>query len=404
MCFVKRIILWLCSLFPTQMRKIAYFIIPRDMININLNLTDPNQKRVLISYLSLLGVDVGKVTHANYHHFNQMINYFVNRGYCVDTCFCLDEKAFGRLKHNRYNLLIGFGKAFKSFCSQLEINKRILFITENNPEVVKARFNERLIYFKKRHPKMNTKTNYVRDEYFDKEQLLLCDEIILMNSKFNAGSFGRYGKRLWTINANALFNKSYVFDEEQVRKWIPESKRRFLWFGSDGFIHKGCDIILDAFRQLPEYQVDFYGISISENSMFKKLCPPNAHNCGRVNVQTEEFIEKVVSRHCFLLFPSCSEGMSTAVCTCMAHGIIPIVTKEAGFEPHSSILVLKDWTVEGLSSMIEKAASMRDDEILSLRVLAYNYAHDQFSLKKFSSQFASIMDRIIGDNNISNEE
>lgn len=395
MSILNKIILGLIRRYSNVLNKMAYHILPRDMINVNLDLTNPKQKRVLISYLFLAGVDISRVNHAAYLHFNQIIHYFINRGYCVDTCYCQDETAFERLKHNHYDVIFGFGKAYKAFCGQMDIPERILFIMENDPDVVKVKYQERLAYFKQRHSGISVKRDHVRNEFFDRNQLEVCKHILLMNSSFNAASLRLYGKRIWRIDANAIFNESYQFRDEEVKQWIPESKLRFLWFGSDGFIHKGCDLILDAFRQLPDYKIDFYGLSKSEKPLFEKLRPTNAKNCGRVDVQSDDFIEKVVSRHCFLLFPSCSEGMSTAVCTCMAHGIIPIVTKESGFEPHPSIIELHGWSVDDLKETIERAVSMDEGEILSMRRSAYEYARKQFCLKHFDEEFSEIMDEIV---------
>ena len=392
---IKRILSWAYERYPSQMSKLAYYVLPSDMININLDLTNPHQKRVLVSYLALSGIDIARVNHAAYLHYNQMIHYFINRGYCVDTCFCQDEKAYERLKKNHYDIIIGFGKAYKAFCSNMDIPQRILFIMENNPEVVKIRYQERIESFKQRHPDISIKRDHVRNEFFDSEQMSLSINILQMSSSFNASSLNKFGKRVWRIDANAIFNEGYVFNEDEVRQWIPSSKKHFLWFGSDGFIHKGCDLVLDTFRQLPNYQIDFYGISKSEVPLFEKLQPENAQYCGRINVQSDEFIEKVVSKHCFLVFPSCSEGMSTAVCTCMAHGIIPIVTKETGFEPHPSIIELQGWSVDELKETIERAASMDDKEILAMRKAAYEYARKQFSLAHFTEEFATTMDEML---------
>ncbi len=380
---------------PIQMAKLAYYILPRDMLNINLDMCDTNQKRVLISYLSLSGIDIARVNHAAYLHYNQMIHYFIRRDYCVDTCFCQDEKAFERLKNNHYDIIIGFGKTYKAFCSKMKIPQRILFIMENNPNVVKIKYKERVENFKKRHPDISINRDHVRNEYFDTEQITLSTNILQMSSSFNASSLNHFGMRVWRIDANAIFNEGYIFDVNEVRQWIPGSKKHFLWFGSDGFIHKGCDLILDAFRHLPNYHIDFYGISNAEVSLFERLRPENATNCGRINVQSKEFIEKVVSRHCFLLFPSCSEGMSTSVCTCMAHGIIPIITKETGFEPHPSIIELQNWSVDDLKDVIERVVSIDDEEILSMRRLAYEYARKQFSLAHFTEEFSLTMDKIL---------
>ena len=381
--------------FPGQIEKLAYSVVPNEILNYNLDLTVANQKRVLICYISLMGVDLLEANHAAYHHLNQMIHYFISKGYCVDTCYCMDENAERRLKSHCYDVIIGFGKAFKDFCSCRDIPKRIFFIMENNPMTVKIKYEERVDYFIKRHPNIDISSDQSRNEYFSEEQFLYADECITMTNSYNSNSLLPHFKHLYRINANAIINKDYLFEDDVVAGWIPSSKTNFLWFGSNGFIHKGVDIILDAFRELPDYHIDLYGISKNEKNLYERLKSDNSSDCGRVNVQSSEYIEKVISRHCFLIFPSCSEGMSTAVCTCMAHGIIPILTKESGFDPHPAIIELKSFTVEEVRKTIVMAASMSDNEVLKMRRLAYEHGRDAFSLEHFDKRFTDIMDTIL---------
>lgn len=375
--------------------RLGYKLIPSDILNINLDLTNNSQKRVLISYLSLKGIDLTKVNHAAFLHYNQILHYFISRGFCIDTCFCLDEKAVDRLHYRKYDVIFGFGTAFKCFCSQMDIPNRILFIMENNPEVVISKYQERVDYFKQRHPKISLRKDHVRDEYFDKDIFYYANKCLHMTSNYNAQSLKPYFNEVMTIKANAIFNNDYEFNEEEVLSWIPFSKKCFLWFGSDGFIHKGVDLLLDTFRQLPDFYIDFYGLNDKEKPLFNKLKTCNAKDCGYIYVQSSEFIENVIKRHCFLVFPSCSEGMSTAVCTCMAHGIIPIVTKESGFDPHPSIIILHSYRIEDLKDVIEKVSSFSDDKILEMRRQAYEYGRKEYSLTHFNEHFSKIMDKML---------
>lgn len=385
----------MCAKFPEQSRNLAYFLLPPDMLNINLDLSNPKQHRALVCYLFLGSIDLDRVKHANYLHFNQMIRYFISRGFCIDTCFCMDNSAYNRLKNRQYDVIVGFGPAYEVFCRSMDIPKRVLFVTENNPVVVAEKYKERIAYFKMRHPNITTKEDHVRNEYYRNAQFDLSNSIILMNSSYNAKSFYDYGSKVYTINANAIFNDCFFFEERKIATCIPKSKKNFLWFGSLGFIHKGVDIVLDAFSELPDFTIDLYGVSKSEINLYKKLAPRNARICGYMNVMSQEFIDEVVYQHCFLIFPSCSEGMSTAVCTCMAHGIIPIVTKECGFEPHESIIELLGWQVDDIKKALIRAANMSDENILCMRKAAYEYARKAFNIKSFSDNFSKAMDEIL---------
>ena len=74
--------------------------------------------------------------------------------------------------------------------------------------------------------------------------------------------------------------------------------------------------------------------------------------------------DSIVLKHNFIVFPSCSEGMSTAVATCMAYGIIPIITKECGFASASCMIILDDFHITCVRDAIQKTLLMSNDEIL----------------------------------------
>jgi glycosyltransferase involved in cell wall biosynthesis len=373
--------------------KVAYRILPYITKDINLDLTNPKQKRVLICYIPLHDVDVAQATHANFMHINQMLHYFCRKDYRVDICSCDMRFRYDEIKNRDYDIIIGFGKTFKEIIKRKNIPLKISFITENNPEVVTEKYHERLDYFKQRHPEIKEESSIARNDFFDIEQFQLADYAIHMNSRANAKSLHKYFKRVWTVNANAIANTEFTFKDDEIRQSIAQNKKHLLWFGSTGLIHKGVDIIIDAMRLLPDCTCDFYGLW--EVDVFNKLKASNTVNCGRIKVQSSDFIDKIALGHSFQIFPSCSEGMSTAVCTCMSVGIIPILTEESGFDPHPGIILLENFSVECVAKTIKELLALPEEKILEMRRMVYNYAQEAFSLKHFDRQFSNIMDEII---------
>lgn len=380
---------------PSMMHKISKKIYNMQE-NINLDLCNPTQKRVLISYLSLMAYDFDKVQHASYYHANQIVRYFITRGYCVDVCGLEDQIAYNKLKDSKYDVIFGFGPNFNKMCVQNPEARRVLFVMENNPDVVAEKYQERIEYFKLRHPDIDYNLSDSRMAYFHSDEFKYADSCILMSSEYNSLSFKKYFSDLKLVNCNALINKLYVFDRNTMSNIVPSTRRRFLWFGSRGVIHKGLDILIDAFRQMPEYELCCYGMAVEEKRLFDKLKAPNTHECGRVNVLNQEFIDEIINKHSFVISPSCSEGMSTAVSTCMAHGIIPIITKESGFEDSPCIITLDDFRVETIVDTVKEVASLSDEQVLSLRENCYNYARENLSLQKFDERFAVAMDELLG--------
>lgn len=398
---VKSMILKMAEKFfmsrPALSMKISNFTRGRSLLNLNLNAVDKCQKHALLSYLDVGNIKLDNIGHANFYQAVQMAHALIKSDFCIDVCFCNDPLAFEFIKNKKYDVVIGLGDVYKKACEHCsnEGTIKILFVTENFPLVVEKKFSERIEYFKSRHPKVSFKSSPVRSGYYDEEIFKMSNYAIAMTSSFNMEPMKAYVKKAYQINANVLQNAAYRFVKSERLSNIKASRNRFLWFGSLGLIHKGVDILLDAFKELPELSLEFYGLYASEKKLFNELKPMNANDCGCVNVQKEEFIEKVVSRHCFMLLTSCSEGMSTAVATCMLHGIIPVVTKESGFEPCDCIIELPDYKVETVKNAVLKLCDMSDEDVLNLSEKAYNYARANFSLEHFDFSFENALKDIL---------
>lgn len=371
-----------------------------EQTNINLNLCDSTQKKVLICYLPIPNVDFGNTVHAAYAHINQIIHTFIEMGYCIDVCFANDVQQYNRLSKKNYDIVFGFGDAFKQACKDNTRALKISFIMENHPDVVSQKYSDRIRYFKSRHPHIDISSSIVRSGFFDADQFKLSDAGILMSSRYNSLNFIELRDKILLINSNSIFNKNYKFVPEEVLKSISSSRRNFLWFGSVGLIHKGLDIVIDAFKELPDLCLNVYGLDKKEYGLFEKLKADNTYNKKRINVLSDEFITDVVKKHNFMILDSCSEGMSTSVSTCMAHGIIPIVSKECGFDEASCIIQLEDNSVNGVIEAIRHTFEMTDDMILAMREECYNYARRNFSLECFDKQFKKELKEILVNNKI----
>lgn len=385
----------ICTSFGFFLKKIARHYQILDMIGINQDLVDSNQKRVLIAYKSLVGHDIRNIQHAQDHHINQMLHYFITRNYCIDLCDCKDTTAFDRIKRIRYDIVLGFGPLYEKVCTELGIPLKVLFVTENNPSVVKNKYNERLEYFKERHPSLTTKKSLVRSGFYNANLFRLSDVSIIMNSQYNAESMIGMTKFSFRINSNAIQRSDFILDETRVLAEIERNRNNFVWFGSGGAIHKGLDLLLDAFHELPESLLSIYGLYDKERYYYDKLKSGNTIDRGRISVSSASFLENVVYGNTFVIYPSCSEGMNTGVATCMSYGLIPIVTKECGFDYTSGMIILDDFKIETIVNCIKDLDKMPSIELVQRRKQIYEYSQTAFSLRKFDNDFSCIMDKIL---------
>lgn len=363
-----------------------------EICDINRDLTLSTQKTVLFIYKSIVGVDILNSYHALYYHLNQMIKVMIEKGWAVDLCDCLDRDAVNRLCNKNYSIILGQGPAYLDFCNKYPNARKVLFCTENNPVVVEQKFNERVLYFSERHPSLKKYTLKRRILFFTEDHLNISDDIILMNSKFNEQSFKKYFAHPLRINVNAITNKE--FNPEKLNNNISQIRNNFVVFGCTGFIHKGIDILLDAFKELPNQNLFIYGIHKGEKALFNALKSPNTYDCGFINVTSPEFLTNIVQKSLFVILPSCSEGMSSGVATCMCHGLIPIITNECGFDENINIEVLPDYRVETVREVISKLNKCSDEELEERRKQVLKYSTEQFSLNHYTESFRSCFEEI----------
>lgn len=396
---INFILKYLKKKYPRETQRLGNALLAKIQTDINIDFCNDKQPKVLICYANIFRINFSYPQHANIMHYVQMIQYFIKNGYCIDLCYYAEKEAFNVLKNKKYNVIIGQGEAYKYFCKETYIPVRINFITENHPLTVIEKYRERLDYFKERHPHINPNMSISRTGVIDVEQFKISTHGILMNSNYNALNFREF-KFLRKISSNAIFDKKWTFKNDIILDAISISRNNILWFGSKGLIHKGLDILIDAVKDMPIY-LNCYGIQKNEYDLFNKLKAPNIYNKGHINVLSNSFIDEVVLKHNFIIFPSCSEGMNTAVATCMAYGIIPIVTKECGFEPADCILELDDYHVDSIKTTILYISNLSDMEIFNFRQQCYKYAREHFTLNNFDRSFKTIMDEILHNQTVS---
>ena len=69
-------------------------------------------------------------------------------------------------------------------------------------------------------------------------------------------------------------------------------RRRFLWFGSNGFVHKGLDLVLEAFAAMPEYHLTVCGpIKEEMEKDFEKTFYRELYQTS--NIRTEGWVDVV---------------------------------------------------------------------------------------------------------------
>lgn len=354
--------------------------------NINQDVTNVQQKRLAFVYIRSAWdtpVSASEVYHPNILHQAAMLQKLCKMGYVIDfySCYNCPIALTAEAYTDKYDVIFGSGVQYIQLCKANPKAKKILFITENAPWVVREKYQERVAYFNTRHPEIEL-TDSPRNDFYNDEMFEISDAGIAVTGSYNLAGIKKRLSHTIRLNVNGLQNGNFAMKDA---KDYEKTRKHFVWFGSRGFVHKGLDILIDAFNELPELQLDVYGIDEAE--MKNVTIPDNVKMCGMVNVMSDVFLRNVVEQCSFVVSLSCSEGMQTGLATCMLHGLIPIVTKECGIDDQKNIVLFDAFDVESVKATLLKASRMPVEEVKEREKKIYETAKSEFSVENFAKSF-----------------
>jgi len=221
-----------------------------------------------------------------------------------------------------------------------------------------------------------------------------ADYATVLGNEFTMGVYRYAGKPLFRIpiSTPVLYDWPDEKDFDRVR-------RRFLWFGSEGMVHKGLDLVLEAFSQMPDHHLTVCGPVRGERDFetaYRKELydTPNIHTAGWVDVRSAQFLE-IVNNCVGLVFPSCSEGQNGGVVTCMHAGLIPIVSYESGVDVDGFGRILKHCSVETIKDSVRAVSSLPAEELRARAHRGWQYARATHTREEFARVFAGAVSEIM---------
>ena len=235
--------------------------------------------------------------------------------------------------------------------------------------------------------------------------------IALVNAKSVGPNWALEHADLGTVLGNSFTISTYKYANKplfripisapQCYPWVENkdiaaSKDCFLWFGSSGFVHKGLDLVLEAFASLPDKQLIVCG-PVKEERRFcdafhKELFDtPNITTIGWVDVASDEFV--AIANKCIgLVYPTCSEGGGGSVITCMHAGIIPIVTTQASVDIDDAGIAMEATDIASIQETVQMVSNLPLNELQRLRRNAWERARGLHTREHFDQAFQDFVD------------
>jgi glycosyltransferase involved in cell wall biosynthesis len=341
------------------------------------------ERRALISYVSdcLLPEKLENPTHTNVPECAEWVQVFLELGFRVDVLDFSDGRCQRALRGRRYEVIFGFGLPFLEAARQNPQARRIVYLTEPHPQYAREQDLRRIGEFERRHGRVSRKLIRSETPLFV-EELPRSNAAVLIGNDETRKTLRDYPHPLALLTPTGLLNSNF-----RPRRDLAQSRRCFLWFGSRGAIRKGLDLAVEAFDALADCDLYLCGLHEGEALLLQRHRfwreRRNVHLCGFVPVRSEAF-ESLANRCSYTLLPSCVEGMSTSVLTCMRHGIIPIVSRESGVTLQDGMgSYLTDLSVPAVIDAVAKAAQLSEAELSRRHQEVSREANQVFTLERF---------------------
>jgi glycosyltransferase involved in cell wall biosynthesis len=327
--------------------------------------------------------------HTNRWESWQIATTFLDFGYCVDV---IDENNDRFVPARNYSLFIGNRTNFERIACLL------------NKEAIK------ILHIDTAHWLFHNMAECRRLEALKQRRgiILLPQRNMKPNMAIEHADYGTVLGNDFTINTYKYANKPLLripISTPALYPWQHDkdfdgSRNSFLWFGSHGFIHKGLDLVLEAFAQMPDYNLTVCGPIHAEkgfqSAYHKELYnTSNIHTIGWVDITSLNFLE-ILKRCIGVVFPTCSESGGGGVITCMHAGLIPVVSHEASVDVDESMgVILKTCTVEEIKASVTKISQLTRQQLESMAKRNWEFARANHSREIFAASYAKIVSEIM---------
>jgi glycosyltransferase involved in cell wall biosynthesis len=277
-----------------------------------------------------------------------------------------------------YDLVISHGAInFKHLAKQLKgTEKYIYFSTGSYWQYHNEQEDKRLVEFRSRNNFSLPRDRYINNPEEDANSG--ATGIICLGNQTTADTYKKFKK---VIN---LPIGCYP-ETRSINKDLEAGRKNFLFFSGAGNIHKGLDLLIEAFAKQPDYSLHISTFMDDKFAKFyaKELKLPNIIVHNFVTLRSEKFYE-ICDACNYIIFPSCSEGSPGSVVECMQQGLIPIVSKTSHIDIEDTGIVLDDVSVTSLTEAIklisgESLASLKKRSVAARRIVKENHSPAHFA-------------------------
>lgn len=326
-----------------------------------------------------------KYIHTNNWEVLEIIKILNKLGYWVDILDRdINVRDVNKIE-DKYDIFIGLGagdsgKYFGDIGEKLKKAIKIFYACGPEPGESNRLIVKRYEYFYKRNPGKELKLRRTINKVDIPKALKNTDIIFCIGNDFSINTYKKFKKPIFRINPSTSPRIS-----TSINDLTRKNQEKLLYFGGNGNIVKGLDILIEAFKDLPKLELFICAPEEDDfDEVYKEILSnsKNIHLVGFIPVAGKIFNE--LTRKCgYVILPSCAEGIATSGVNCMRKGLIPIATYEAGIDLKDFGYLIKSLNIEDLKNQLAGISSIsREDfkeRIRKTYLESFNYTQAKFS-------------------------
>ena len=267
--------------------------------------------------------------HTNMWETRQFIYILNSLGFLVDMVGT-DENDY--TPPDEYDLFIGYGsgnsgKHFYKYATALKKAKKVIYAAGPEPSLSNRLVRERYDNFNER---TGLAAPYMRTSDVDFEEFAaVANYIFCIGEKggFSYNSYAKHGLPIFSIMPSQNAPKPTQIGNQK-------DLRHFLCFAGNGLICKGADVLIEAFKGLPDFFLHICGpkedvFYEAYSELFESST--NIQYYGFVDIEGKTYRD-LCEKCSFTLLHSAAEGCCTAIVNNMHSGLIPVINYETGID------------------------------------------------------------------------
>lgn len=350
-------------------------------------------KRALLSYVTtpfrLPLTHPVNINFSNAGIARSIVRVLNELGYVVDI---VEWSDISFVPHRKYDLFIGHGGMnYEHIARNLPSRTvKVYFSTGLYWRECNRRESER---FRQLEERRGIRLPYDRwishDEEYANES---ADGIICLGNHVAKESYSKFPL---VLNLN---NAAYQDDHyDRTKKDFAAGRDKFLFFAGPGNVHKGLDILLEAFVQVdphlyvrqdihPDF-LEAYDHELNDH--------PNIHLVGRVSSTRSDRFYDLVNRCNYVISASCAEGQPGAVVECMHQGLIPVLSRETNIDTNEFGITLKTCSIEEIAELVNRLSQRPTEWCQEMSRRTRHAALTDFSESAFLLNMKRAIQRVI---------